>query len=149
MDRSKAGTTEYGLTMKQIAAISFLTLASLVAIPCDAEQLVREFSGDSSETTAEFTVDGPWLLDWRLNGEYESMMALDIVLIDARTGKHIGRILHTQRRGDGLKLFDDGGSYKLRISASLARWTVKIKQIEEEEKERYTPRRDNPPLSGP
>jgi hypothetical protein len=134
--------------MKQFAAITILALGGLASTTLSAEQLVREFNGDKSETTPEFTVEGPWLLDWRLNGSYDQMMALDIALIDAKSGKHLGRVLHTQRRGDGLKIFDDGGTFKLRISASLARWTIKIKQIEEEEKERYTPRKDNPPISG-
>ena len=94
-------------------------------------------------TTAEFRVDGPWLLDWRLDADYEHMVALDISLIEARTGKHIGRVLHTQYRGNGLKLFEEGGVYRLRISSTLARWRVKIEQITPEEVEQYTPRKDN------
>ena len=86
---------------------------------------------------------GPWLLDWRLDTDYEHFAALDIALIEAGTGRHLGRVLYTKYRGNGLKLFEDGGTYQLRISSTLARWRVKIEQITPEEIEQYTPRRDN------
>ena len=54
---------------------------------------------------------------------------LDIALIDSRTGRHVGRVLHTKYRGNGVKLFNDGGRFKLRIDSTLARWELKIIQI--------------------
>lgn len=125
-----------------------LTLATAVVIllltaTAGSRTFVREFSGDKNVTTSAFRVDGPWLLDWRLDADYEQLVALDIVLIDARTGKHMGRILHTQYKGNGLKLFEDGGEYQLRVSSTLARWRIKIEQITPEEVEQYTPRKDN------
>jgi len=106
-----------------------------------AEELVKEFRGSGNEMTAIFTVDSPWLLDWRLDGDYDKLIALEVTLIEAYTGRHVGRVLHTKRRGNGLKLFNEGGAYQLRISSTLARWTFKIKQIEPEEAELYTPRK--------
>lgn len=129
--------------MKTTLTLAIVALALLVTSAASSRSLVREFSGNKSETTAEFRVEGPWLLDWRLDADYEQMVALDISLIDARTGKHMGRVLHTKYKGNGLKLFDEGGIYKLRISTTLARWRVKIEQITPEEAELYTPRRDN------
>ena len=120
-----------------------LLLSSLLSSAASGRSLVREFNGNKNFTTAEFTVDGPWLLDWRLDADYESLVALDISLIESRTGKHLGRVLHTKYRGNGLKLFEEGGTYKLRISSTLARWRVKIEQITPEEIEQYTPRKDN------
>ncbi len=108
-----------------------------------AAETVREFSGNGNTTTAMFTVESPWLLDWRLDGDFDALIALDIVLLDARTGRHIGRVLHTKYKGNGVKLFDEGGRYQLRVSSSLARWRIKIQQITDEEAELYTPRRDN------
>ncbi len=55
----------------------------------------------------------------------------------------MGRVLHTKFKGNGLKLFAEGGTYQLRISATLARWRVKIEQITPEEAEQYTPRIEN------
>lgn len=129
--------------MKTTLTLAVAALALLLASAVSSRSLVSEFSGNKSAITAEFRVDGPWLLDWRLDADYEKLVALDISLIDARTGKHMGRVLHTKYIGNGLKLFDEGGIYQLRISSTLARWRVKIEQITPEEVEQYTPRRDN------
>jgi len=116
-------------------------LLPLVALPALASDVVKEFSGSSNMITSTFTVESPWILDWRLNGDYEAMLALDISLVEARTGKHIGRVLHTKHKGNGVKLFNEGGTYQLRVSATLARWNIKIEQLTEEEAKLYTPRR--------
>jgi len=79
-------------------------------------------------------------LDWNLNGDYDALIALDVTLVEAHTGRHVGRILHTKRKGNGLQLFDQSGQFQLRVSSTLARWILKIEQLEPEEKELYTPR---------
>jgi len=108
-----------------------------------AETLLREFHGTGNTVTAEFSVNSPWLLDWRLNGDYEYMIGIDITLLDGRTGRSIGQILRTKRRGNGVKLFEEGGRYKLRIDSTLAKWDLKIIQITAAEAELYTPRKNN------
>ena len=115
-------------------------LLVLLAIPATSKSLVREFSGSGNTTTASFTVESPWLLDWRLDGDYNALVALDISLVEARTGRHVGRVLHTKRKGNGVKLFNESGRYQLRISSTLARWRIKIEQISDEEAKLYTPR---------
>ena len=92
-----------------------------------------------------FTVESPWVLDWRLDADYESLVALDITLVEARTGRHIGRVLHTKYKGNGVKLFDEGGTYQLRVSSTLARWRIKIQQLTDEEAKLYTPKRPSKP----
>lgn len=116
-------------------------LALFVTGVATGKTTVREFTGSTTMTTSEFLVEGPWLLDWRLDGDYEKMVALDIMLIEAKTGRHVGRVLHTKRKGNGLKLFNEGGLYKLRISSTFARWRVRIEQITPEEVDQYTPRK--------
>ncbi len=123
--------------MLRLAIVLFLLGASANA---GTEEIVKEFRGSGNEMTAIFKVDSPWLLDWRLDGDYDKLIALDVTLIEAYTGRHVGLVLHTQRKGNGLKLFNEGGSYQLRISSTLARWTFKIKQIEPEDAKLYTPR---------
>lgn len=118
-----------------------VVLLTLAALPALASDVVKEFSGTNNMMTSVFTVESPWILDWRLNGDYDALIALDITLIEARTGRHLGRVLHTKHKGNGVKLFNEGGRYQLRVSASLARWNIKIKQLTEEEAELYTPRR--------
>lgn len=122
--------------------ISLLAAAVLLVFSdaANAAQRVQEFRGTGNSTTAIFRVESPWLLDWRLSGDYDQLVALDITLVEARTGRHVGRVLHTKRKGNGVKLFRSGGLYQLRISSTLARWTIKIDQITEEEAEAYTPR---------
>ena len=127
--------------MNKMIRILMLVALLPISMLASASQVVRQFEGDDSRTTAEFRVDGPWLLDWRLTGDYEQLLALDIALIDAKTGRHVGRVLHTKYKGNGVKLFQDGGRYQLRVSSTLARWSIKIEQITPEEAELYTPRK--------
>ena len=128
--------------MRSLSTLLFIP-ASLLAIalaPAAAAERVAEFRGTGNTTTAIFRVESPWVLDWRLDGDYDELVALDITLLEAKSGKHVGRVLHTKRKGNGVKLFKSGGLYQLRISSSLARWTVKIDQLTREEAELYTPR---------
>jgi len=124
----------------------------LTTLPAaSAADRVREFKGTGNTTTAIFNVESPWLLDWRLDGDFDELVALDVTLVEANTGRHVGRVLHTKRKGNGAKLFNSGGRYQLRISSSLARWTIKIDQLTREEAELYTPRKKpgvTLPLSG-
>lgn len=124
-------------TMKRLAAAALLTL---VVGSAHSAQLVREFRGTNNSTTPSFTVEAPWILDWRLDGDYDQLVALEVTLVDAKTGRHVGQVLHTKRKGNGVRLFKQGGTYQLRVSGSLARWTLKVQQLTPEEAELYTPR---------
>ena len=110
------------------------------AAPAAADELVAEFSGSDNATTADFRVEGPWLLDWRLDADYDQLMALHVWLIDADTGFAEGRVLRRDSRGNGVRLFEEGGHYRLRVSSTLARWTLRVRQLSPEEAEEYTPR---------
>jgi len=129
--------------MKSTMALATAMVALILAAEAIGKSVVREFSGQTSMTTTAFVVESPWLLDWHLNGDYEQLVALDITLIDSKTGRHVGRVLHTKRKGNGLKLFNEGGAYKLRISSTLARWRIRIEQITPEEADQYTPRKQD------
>ncbi|MDX1516985.1 MAG: hypothetical protein R3288_09110 [Woeseiaceae bacterium] len=126
--------------MRMTATLLLTMIAAMPATGAAAETLVKEFRGDSTVTTSDFVVEGPWLLDWRLDGDYENLIALDITLIESRTGRHVGRVKHVKAKGTGLRLFEEGGVYKLRVSSTLARWRIKILQIPPEEAELYTPK---------
>ena len=126
------------------------SVAVLVAwsSPVSAAELVREFKGTGNTLTPAFTVESPWIIDWRLDSDYDLKVALDIVLIDAATGRFVGGVKSGTRnnvtyRSNGLRLFNTSGRYQLRISSSLARWTIKVEQLTEEEAELYTPRTTN------
>jgi hypothetical protein len=126
-----------GNKMKKFALISVLLMGSLGA---DAAETVKEFRGSGNTTTSIFTVESPWLLDWRLDGDFDRQIALEITLIEAYTGRHVGQVLRTKLKGNGLKLFHHAGQYQLRISSTLARWTIKVQQIQPEEEELYVPK---------
>ena len=120
-----------------------LVLLTVFAAPADAKTRVTEFKGSGNTTTAIFRVESPWVIDWRLDGDFEQMMGLEITLIEARTGRHVGRVVKTKIRSNGVRLFHEGGLYQLRIHSTLARWTVKIDQLTREEAELYTPKQYN------
>jgi hypothetical protein len=127
--------------------ISILLLLGLFTLPAGAEELVQEFSGTGNTTTAVFRVQSPWLLDWRLNGDYDQMLALDVMLVDAQTGRVVGRVVQSKVRSDGLRLFRQSGSFRLNISSTLARWNIRIEQLTDEEAKQYTPRESQRPAS--
>jgi hypothetical protein len=124
-------------TMRRLAAAALL---ALLVSSTHGAQVVREFRGTNNSTTPPFTVEAPWVLDWRLDGDYDQLVALEVTLVEARTGRHVGQVLHTKRKGNGVRLFQQGGTYQLRVSGSLARWTLKIQQLTPEEAELYTPK---------
>jgi hypothetical protein len=136
-ERTAGNDNTRDLFMRMLFLILFLVVA---APDGSAQTTVREFTGNKSTTTPMFTVEAPWILDWRLDADYEQLVALEISLIEARTGRHVGRVLRTQRKGNGVKLFNESGTYQLRIDTTLARYRIKIQQLTEEEAEFYTPR---------
>jgi hypothetical protein len=102
-------------------------------------ELVQKFSGSRSTETTEFEVEAPWLLDWRLNGDYPRMLGIEVSLIDAVSGRHEGYILKTKYLGNGVRLFDQGGRYRFKVDSTLGNWILKVKQLTREEAEQYTP----------
>lgn len=126
--------------------LQYIALAALLgsSVPASSSELVGEYKGSGSTTTPAFTVESPWILDWRLDSDYERRIALDLVLVDAVTGRFVGAIKsgprgNIQSRSNGVRLFDLSGRFRIRVSSSLARWTLKVEQLTEEEAELYTP----------
>lgn len=122
-----------------------LCLVAVAAHAQDGEAL--EFKGSSSMVTPAFEVEGPWILDWRIFSDYPQSMSIEIALLNATTGMHQGLIKQTKQIGNGVKLFREGGSYRLRVDSDLARWQVLIKEVTEEEAARYTPKEKEGVLS--
>jgi hypothetical protein len=125
---------------KKISPLATCIVLSFMWSSATGVGVIREFQGSSSITTPEFNVKAPWILDWRVNGEYSNVIGFEIDLLDAKSGLHAGRILKTKRVGNGVKLFNNSGRFKLRIDASLARWQIKVEELSEEQAEQYTPR---------
>ena len=126
--------------VKKILSIQLLIFLTFTSFETRPESLVREFSGSQSTTTSEFEVKAPWILDWRINSNYRENMGLEISLVDAKTGFMIGRIFKTKYAGNGVKLFNESGRYRLRISSSFTNWNFKVSQVSQSEAELYSPK---------
>lgn len=123
----------------------FLSLIAACASPvAQAAERVREFSGERSTETAEFEVQAPWLIDWWVNSDYPEGMGIEIALIDARRGTHEGRVVQTRSPGDGVRLMQESGTFRLKIDSAFARWSIKVDQLTRAEAELYTPKGEEP-----
>jgi hypothetical protein len=80
--------------MMRVGRVFAVTVLLVATLPASAAELVREFSGSGNTTTVAFHVESPWIMDWRLDADYDQLVALDITLVEAKTGRHIGRVLH-------------------------------------------------------
>lgn len=125
---------------RNFARVAAIAAAFFAVCNANAAELVTEFTGRGAATTREFEVKAPWILDWRVNSEYQRRMKIEIHLVDGVTGFHRGQILKKWEAGNGVRLFNEGGRYRLRISTSFANWRLKIEELTAEEAELYTPR---------
>ncbi len=112
-----------------------------VGVNAQGQQVVAEFSGNNNTTTREFEVEGPWILNWRVTGSYTGSLGFELMLLDGKTRMHKGVILRTRRSGNGVKLFQESGTFRFRISAGLANYQLKVEEISEEDAKLYTPRK--------
>ena len=125
------------------ACATALLMVLLTGTPAYAEEEVARLSGYGSATTAEFEVESPWILDWRVNTDFPQSLVIEISLMDSLTGFRDGLILKTSYRGNGVKLFKQSGRYRFRVDSTLAIWEFRVKQLTPEEAELYTPRSEN------
>ncbi len=121
--------------------ISLLVLAVFIttATAAHGKDLVRKFTGSRSTETVDFEVRSPWILDWWVNGDYPQMLGLEVSLIDANTGQHAGYVLKTKHQGNGVRLFQQSGRFRLKIDATMSHWVLKVEQLTRQEAELYTP----------
>ena len=113
----------------------------LVGVNASSQQAVAEFSGNNNKTTTEFEVRAPWILNWRITGNYSGSVGFELMLLDGKTRMHKGVILRLRRTGNGVKLFNESGTFRFRISAGLANYHLKVEEISEEDAKLYTPRK--------
>ena len=126
--------------IKSFPRLAVLAAALIGCCNLGAAELVAEFEGRGAATTREFEVQAPWILDWRVNSEYQKAMAIEVHLVDSLTGFHKGLILQTKYAGNGVRLFNESGRFKFRVSATLADWRFKVEELTRDEAELYTPR---------
>jgi len=115
------------------AALCFSSIAS-------SKELIKEFKGSESRTTAEFEVKAPWIVDWRTTGDYPGSMAVEVNLITSPGGQYVGKIVSTKWIDNGVKLLNEGGKYQLVVNSNLINWTLRVEELTREEAETYTPK---------
>lgn len=128
------------MTMKLPLISTAFLVAALTSCPAPAEELVREFRGDRPMQTEEFEVKAPWILDWRVTGEFVEQLAVDVSLERAGLGTHEGSVLKTKDPGNGVRLFKEGGRFYFRVDSTFATWTLRVYQLTPEEAKLYTPK---------
>ena len=119
-----------------------LVLGSFQAL---AAEQIKEFRGSRNTDTLEFDVKAPWILDWRVVTDYPGQMAVDISLVDPRTGAFEGSVLKTKWPGNGVRLFQESGKFQFKVISNLSEWTLKVIQLTRAEAEQYTPRETKEP----
>jgi hypothetical protein len=121
--------------------ISFVILATLCCFAGNTfgKELIREFKGTGNKTTAEFEVKAPWIVDWRTHGDYPGQMAVEVNLATV-SGEYVGKIVTTKYVDNGVRLFNEGGSFVLKVDSSLASWTLRVEQLTRQEAETYIPK---------
>lgn len=123
--------------------VSFALFVTLFCFSSAAvgKELIREFKGSNSKTTVEFEVKAPWIVDWRVTGDYPGQMALNVNLIEQKTGEYVGKIVTTKYVGNGVRLLDEGGIFHFQVDSSLVNtWTLRVEQLTRAEAETYKPR---------
>ncbi len=124
----------------RLSSLASVLAFCFIAVNAQSQQLVAEFRGSSNTTTTEFEVQAPWILDWRVTGNYSQSVGFELMLLDGKTRMHKGTVLLLKRTGNGVKLFNESGTFRFRISSGLANYHLKVEEISEEEAKLYTPR---------
>ena len=106
----------------------------------DARELIKEFKGSESRSTTEFEVKAPWIVDWRVSGDYPGQMAVAVNLMDDLHGEYVGKIVTTKYVTDGVRLFDEGGRFHFEVDSNLANWTLRVIELTKQEAETYKPK---------
>lgn len=129
----------------RILSIVICALLMVVSDDVRAGKVVGEFKGSGNQRTAEFEVQGPWILDWRVSSGITDRIGFELHLVNAATGFAHSRIMARKTTGVGIKLFNERGKYRFRISSSYADWFLRVTELSDAEAEQYKPVPDRRP----
>lgn len=110
---------------------ALLAMQGCIASAADTDRV--RFDGEGNGRTAVFEIDGPWMLDWSLHSDAPSLAVFEMRLHEGASGDFIGRLMELHGTGNGLKLFEQGGTFQIAIVASHVAWELEISELSEEQ----------------
>lgn len=125
--------------MRCLSVVLTTALLNGLSVSVMGGEPVGEFKGFRSGNTPEFEAQAPWVLDWRVLSEFPESLAIDVALMEAGTGIHLGNVLKTKRSGNGVRLFELSGKFYFQVNSSMANWTFKVESLSDDEAASYTP----------
>jgi len=105
--------------------------ALLIVSAAAAETPAMKFSGSESQGTEDFTVKGPWLLDWRVEAEFPDL-ATTVIYLKDESDQTIDTVADFAGQGNGLKLFRQSGTFHIAVSVQNAKWSIEVNEISDE-----------------
>ena len=105
--------------------------ALLIVASAVAQTPLVEFSGEGNGRTKQFSIKGPWLLDWRVESEFPDL-ATTTMRLEGTSDEAGGIVAEVTGKGNGLKLFRASGTFYLSVEAQNAKWHVEVSEITEE-----------------
>lgn len=115
----------------RLYALALLAAQCCIASAADTERV--RFDGEGNGRTTVFEIDGPWMLDWSLHSDTPSLAVFEMRLHEGASGDFIGRLIELHGTGNGLKLFEQGGTFQIAIVASHVAWELEISEVSEEQ----------------
>jgi hypothetical protein len=113
--------------------ISALLMIFMLLFSSLAATDVQKLSGKDSGKPPAFTVGGPWTMDWRARSDSVDLASIELRLYDGMSGEFIGLIAEIKGAGRGLKLFENGGTFRVVVVGTLVEWDIEIQEISEEQ----------------
>lgn len=129
---------------KVVCILLAVAMASVAAMPTAASDTVR-FTGKGDDRTAVFRTSGPWILDWSITSDFPLLANFEMRLHDGASGEFMGTVIQLEGTGNGLKLFDSGGEFRLSIVARNVVWELEIAEVTEEQAARIKRGADDKP----
>lgn len=123
-----------------IIRLVVLTIVFGFVSSAECKELIKEFRGSESTTTAEFEVRAPWIVEWLTAGDYPGSMGFQVDLVTSPGGEYMGKVVSTKWVDNGVRLFNEGGIYRLQVNANLVNWILRVEQLNKLEAEAYTPK---------
>jgi hypothetical protein len=136
-----------GWTVKAASGVTAaVVLGSCVALlaAVAVAQTVDRFSGRGPGGTGAFSVEGPWLLSWRVGSEFPMLAHLELHLYEEPSGRFVGLAVNHTGVGSGQKVIAEGGRYRIVVVGRSMDWAIVIEEARNEIAELL---RDNPGLT--